>query len=74
MRQTKNKKPKPGTLFCATVNSPLGGPPFFVIHSKGKDICRVDLYGNIVEWGSVDDWHDEIRRGWIKILYEPSGE
>jgi len=43
-------------------------------HHAGDDtsaIYRVDLDGVRVEWGRLEDWNDELRRGTLKIVYDP---
>jgi len=67
----RRKHPKPGTIFQMTASGKLG--PLMVVQNLHNDqnVYRVDTKGEIIAWGSIEDWYDEINRGWLKILYIP---
>lgn len=64
------KPPRPGTVFIHTgcpdspciVQEIVVGP---------FEIIRLDIRGMSTAWGSIEDWHDELRRGSIRVVYSP---
>lgn len=61
-------EPVKGVVF---VHSERKNNPLMVTSVKDDTIYRVNLSGEISEWGDVTSWRDEVRRRVIEVVYAP---
>ena len=70
MKKYNELAPRPGTVFINTRSPDL--PCIVQKIVVGRfEIVMSSFFGDSLEWGSIEDWHDALRRGIIRVVYSP---
>lgn len=78
-----NPSRRSATWFELVVTPPVVGTVFVHVYHRNKpmiiteidneeNIHRVDMKGEVIIWGSMDDWREEYRKRMIEVVYDPS--